>query len=84
MYLNLCIVTIRSDKIFVLTVQLYILSNILHRFGIQAKTFIKVYMVSEPGPIAVAHRHPFVARVGLDVLLPHVRGRVGSPTSLGY
>jgi hypothetical protein len=43
MYLNLCIVTIRSDKIFVLTVQLYILSNILHRFGIQAKTFIKVY-----------------------------------------
>jgi hypothetical protein len=34
--------------------------------------------------LAVAYRHPFVARVGLDVLPPHVRGRVGSPTLLGY
>jgi hypothetical protein len=43
-------------------------------------------MVSEPGEgkLAVAHRHLFVARVGLDVLPPHVRGRVGSPTLPGY
>jgi hypothetical protein len=34
--------------------------------------------------LVVAHRLLFVARVGLDVLSPHVRGLVGSPILLGY
>jgi hypothetical protein len=34
--------------------------------------------------LAVAHCFPFAVRVGLDVLPPHVRGRVESLTLLGY
>ena len=41
-------------------------------------------MVSEPGPIGCGPPSPTAARVGLDVLLPHVRGSVGSTTLLGY